>query len=36
MNIDHSKYEYTHEMRMGDEVFHVRKMIPYEEKEQLA
>lgn len=36
MNIDHSKYEYVHEMQMGDEKFHVRAMISCEEKERMA
>lgn len=36
MNIDHSKYEYVHEIQMGEEKFHVRAMIPYEEKERMA
>lgn len=36
MNIDNSKFEYVHELQLGDERFHVRAMIPYEEKERMA
>ena len=36
MIIDTSKFEYTHTFALGDEEFHVRSMIPYAEKEQMA
>lgn len=36
MNIKFEKFEYTHALQMGDVVFRVREMIPYQEKEQMA
>ncbi len=36
MTIETSKFDYTHLFTLGDEEFHVRSMIPYVEKEQMA
>lgn len=36
MTLNAERFEYTNPLRMGDEVFHVRSMIPYEEKERMA
>ena len=36
MTIDKSKFEYAHTFALEDEEFHVRAMIPYAEKEQMA
>lgn len=36
MNILKEKFEYTHPFYLNELEFHVREMIPYVEKEQLA
>ena len=36
MTIDKSRFEYTHTFALENEEFHLRAMIPYAEKEQLA
>ena len=36
MNLNTERFEYKTALRMCDEVFHVREMIPYEEKERMA
>lgn len=36
MTVDTSKFEYTHTLDLGDGELHVRAMIPYAEKEQMA
>lgn len=36
MTLNVERFEYKIPLRMGDEVFHVRSMIPYEEKERMA
>lgn len=36
MNILKEKFEYTHPFYLYELEFHVREMIPYAEKEQLA
>lgn len=36
MNILKEKFEYTHPFYLDEIEFHVREMIPYAEKEQLA
>ena len=36
MNILKEKFEYTHSFYLDELEFHVREMIPYAEKEQLA
>lgn len=36
MNIRQERFEYTHELQMGETIFHVREMLPFMEKEELA
>lgn len=36
MTVDKSKHDFSHIFSLDDEEFHVRTMIPYEEKEQMA
>lgn len=36
MSIVKEKFEYTHPFYLDELEFHVREMIPYAEKEQLA
>lgn len=36
MTMNAESYEYKTPVSMGNEVFHVRAMIPYEEKERMA
>ena len=36
MTVNAERFEYKEPLQMGDEVFHVRSMIPYEEKERMA
>lgn len=36
MTLNAEGFEYKAALRMGEDVFHVRSMIPYEEKERMA
>ena len=36
MNVNQERFEYTHALQIDGEVFRVREMIPYREKEQMA
>lgn len=36
MNIKRERFEYSHALEMDGQVFHVREMLPFQEKEQLA
>lgn len=36
MIVKQERFEYTHPIEMEDEVFHVREMLPYAAKEQMA
>lgn len=36
MTIKQERYEYIHALEMSGQVFHVREMLPSQEKEQLA
>lgn len=36
MTMNLGRFEYTHSLQMDNEVFNVRDMIPYKEKEQMA
>ena len=36
MTVNQDKFEYTHSLHIGETEFHVREMIPSEEKERMA